>query len=201
MREKEAARRAGALKRVVVRAALAGIALFVAAAGLIAVSGLRDDVRPADVAVVLGNEVRADGTPHPRLAARLDAAFALYEGGVVKNVIVSGGVGRSGFDESAVMKSYLAARGIPADRIVADSLGVTTAATAVNTAAILRQKQWSSVVVVSQYFYIPRCRLAMRRVGITPVYSAHARYSELRDLYSTAREVVGYPAYLLGART
>ncbi|HST58521.1 MAG TPA: YdcF family protein [Longimicrobium sp.] len=189
------------LKRIVVRMALAGTGLFVAAAGLIAVSGLRDDIRPADAAVVLGNEVRTDGTPHPRLAARLDAALALYDRGVVKNVIVSGGIGASGFDEAAVMKSYLARRGIPADRIVADSLGVTTAATATNTAAILRQQKWSSVVVVSQYFHIPRCRLAMRRAGITPVYSAHARYWELRDVYSTAREVVGYPAYLLGART
>jgi vancomycin permeability regulator SanA len=189
------------LKRIVVRAVPAGIGLFVAAAGLIALSGLRDDVHPADVAVVLGNEVRADGTPHPRLAARLDAALALYDSGVVKNVIVSGGVGASGFDEAAVMKSYLAERGVPADRIVADSLGVTTGATATNTAPILRRKGWSSVVVVSQYFHVPRCRLAMRRVGITPVYSAHARYFELRDLYSTAREVVGYPAYLLGART
>ncbi len=189
------------LKRIAVRVALAGIGLFVAAAGLIAFSGLRDDIQPADVAVVLGNEVRADGTPHPRLAARLDAALALYGRGVVKNVIVSGGIGRSGFNEAAVMKSYLARRGIPADRIVADSLGVTTGATATNTAAILRQEQWSSIVVVSQYFHIPRCRLAMRRAGITPVYSAHARYWELRDVYSTAREVVGYPAYLLGART
>lgn len=189
------------LKRIVVRAVLAGIGLFVAAAGLIALSGLRDDVHLADAAVVLGAEVRADGTPHPRLATRLDAALALYDSGVVKNVIVSGGIGASGFDEAAVMKSYLAERGIPADRIVADSLGVTTGATATNTAAILRQKGWSSVVVVSQYFHIPRCRLAMRRVGITPVYSAHARYFELGDLYSTAREVVGYPAYLLGART
>jgi vancomycin permeability regulator SanA len=189
------------LKRIVVRAVLAGTGLFVVAAALIALSGVRDDIHPADVAVVLGNEVRADGTPHPRLAARLDAALALYDSGVVKNVIVSGGIGRSGFDEAAVMKSYLVARGVPAERIVADSLGVTTAATAANTVAILRQKQWTSVVVVSQYFHIPRCRLAMRRVGIAPVYSAHARYFEWRDLYSTAREVVGYPAYLLGART
>jgi vancomycin permeability regulator SanA len=189
------------LKRIMMWTALAGIGVFVLAAGLIAISGLRDDIRPADVAVVLGNEVRADGTPHPRLAARLDAALALYDSGVVKNVIVSGGIGRSGFDEAAVMKSYLAARGVPADRIVADSLGVTTAATATSTAAILRRKGWSGVVVVSQYFHIPRCRLALRRVGINPVYSAHARYFEWRDLYSTAREVVGYPAYFLGART
>jgi vancomycin permeability regulator SanA len=150
---------------------------------------------------VLGNQVMRGGTPHPRLAARLDAALALYDRGVVKNVIVSGGIGNEGFDESAVMKRYLVGRGIPAERIVTDSLGVNTAATAVNTAAILRQKRWSSVIVVSQYFHIPRCRLAMRRAGVAPVYSAHADYFELRDPYSTAREVIGYPAYLLGARS
>jgi uncharacterized SAM-binding protein YcdF (DUF218 family) len=188
------------VKRILVRVVLAGMGAFVLAAGLITLSGLRDDARPADVAVVLGTEVRADGTPHPRLAARLDAGLALYQRGVVKHVIVSGGIGASGYDEAAVMKSYLAARGIPADRIITDSLGVNTAATARNTAVILRQRGWSRVVVVSQYFHIPRCRLAMRRVGIAPVYSAHARYFALDDLYSIAREVIGYPAYLLGAR-
>jgi uncharacterized SAM-binding protein YcdF (DUF218 family) len=98
------------------------------------------------------------------------------------------------------MKRYLAARGIPAARIVADSLGVTTAATARNTAAIMRRNGWMSSVVVSHAFHVPRCRLALRRAGIAPVYSAHARYFEVLDLYSTAREVVGYPAYLAGLR-
>jgi vancomycin permeability regulator SanA len=186
--------------RIAVRLMLAGIGVYALAAGAIVVSGLRDDIRPADVAVVLGNEVMPDGTPHPRLAARLDAALALYDSGVVKNVIVSGGIGLEGFDESAVMKRYLVGRGIPAARIVADSLGLTTAATARNAAAIMRRNRWSSAVVVSQYFHIPRCRLALRRAGIAPVYSAHARYFEPRDLYSIAREVVGYPAYLAGAR-
>lgn len=186
--------------RIAVRLVLAGVAAYVLAALLIVVSGMRDDARPADVAVVLGNQVMPDGTPHPRLAARLDAARVLYDRGTVKHVIVSGGVGVEGFDESAVMKRYLVARGVPAERIVTDSLGINTAETARNAAVIMRRNRWSGAVVVSQYFHIPRCRLAMRRVGIAPVYSAHARYFESRDVYSTAREVVGYPAYLLGVR-
>jgi uncharacterized SAM-binding protein YcdF (DUF218 family) len=188
------------VKRIARRVLLAGMGVFALAAALIVVSGLRDDIHPADVAVVLGTTANPDGTPSPRLAARLDAAAGLYARRVVGNVIVSGGVGVEGVDESAVMKRYLVGLGIPASRIVADSLGLTTAATARNAAAIIRRNRWSSAVVVSQYFHIPRCRLALRRAGIAPVYSAHARYFEPRDLYSIAREVVGYPAYLAGAR-
>ena len=49
------------------------------------------------------------------------------------------------------------------------------------------------------YFHVPRMRLALRRSGVAPVFSAHARYFEMRDVYSIAREVVGYGAYLLRA--
>jgi len=180
-------------------AAAGAVAIAVAAAALVA-SGLRDDDHPADVAVVLGTTVGPDGTPSPRLAARLDAALALYRRGRVRSVIVSGGVGGEGFDEAAVMRRYLAARGVPAARIVADSLGVTTAATARNAAAIMRRNGWASAVAVSQYFHVPRCRLAFRRAGIDPVYSAHARYFEIPDLYSIPRELAGYPAYMAGLR-
>jgi len=186
--------------RIVRRTVLAGAGVFALAAALLVASGMRDDDHPADVAVVLGNTVNRDGTPHPRLAARLDAAAGLYRRGLVRHVIVSGGVGREGFDEAAVMRAYLARRGIPTGRIVADSLGVNTAATARNAAAIMRRNHWSSATVVSQAFHVPRCRLALRRAGIAPVYSAHARYAEWRDGYSTAREVIGYAAYLAGAR-
>jgi len=182
------------------RVLAAGAVAFAVAAAAIVAGGLRDDDHPADVAVVLGNTVRPDGTPSPRLAARLDAALALYRRGRVRSVVVSGGVGREGFDEAAVMRRYLAARGVPAARIVADSLGLTTAATARNAAAIMRRNGWTSAVVVSQYFHLPRCRLAFRRAGIRAVYSAHTRYFEATDLYSIAREVVAYPAYAAGLR-
>lgn len=189
------------MRRIVRRVLLAGIAGFALAAALIVASGLRDDARPADVAVVLGTTAFPDGTPSPRLAARLDAAVALYRRRVVRHVIVSGGVGREGVDESAVMKRYLVKKGVPAARIVADSLGLTTGATARNAAVIMRREGWTGAVAVSQYFHVPRCRLALRRAGISPVYTAHARYWEWHDLYSIAREVVGYPAYFLGLRT
>jgi uncharacterized SAM-binding protein YcdF (DUF218 family) len=62
---------------------------------------------------------------------------------------------------------------------------------------MMRENDWRSALVVSQYFHVPRMRLAMKRSGVATVFSAHARYFELRDVYSTAREVVGYGAYFL----
>lgn len=95
------------------------------------------------------------------------------------------------------MKQYLVENGVPESRIHVDSGGATTHLTARNAARIMRENGWQRAMVVTQYFHVPRMRLAMQRSGVTPVFSAHARYFELRDVYSTAREVIGYGAYLL----
>jgi len=174
------------------------IVAFLLASAVLIARGMSDEIHEADVAVVLGNTVNPDGLPSRRLAARLDMAVELYQRGTFKNVIVSGGVGREGFDEAVVMKDYLTRRGVPQDKIIVDSLGVTTAATAKNAATIAKVHRWSSVLVVSQYFHIPRCRLAFSRAGFDRVYAAHAHYFELRDIYSIFREVMGYAAYLGG---
>ena len=188
------------LWRVATIAAATLVLVAFLASMLLVAAGLRDEIHEADVAVVLGNTVNPDGTPSHRLAARLDMAVELYRRGLFKNVVVSGGVGREGFDEAEVMKDYLVNRGVPRASIVVDSLGVTTAATARNTAALAKLHGWSRVLVVTQYFHIPRCRLALSQAGLAPVFSAHARYFELRDVYSIFREVIGYAAYLGGVR-
>ena len=95
------------------------------------------------------------------------------------------------------MRDYLVAHGVPADRVVVDSSGATTYASARATARIVRERHLQSVFVISQYFHIPRARLALGRFGIAPVYSAAPRYFEWRDLYSAPRELVGYVSYSL----
>jgi uncharacterized SAM-binding protein YcdF (DUF218 family) len=186
-------------KRVLLFAALPIMLAFILAATLIVADGLTDDIHAADVAIVPGNTVEKDGRPSARLRARLDQTVALYRRGLFPDVIVSGGVGSEGFDEAEVMKRYLIENGVPEGRVYADGGGATTYLTAKNAARMMRENGWQSAMVVSQYFHVPRMRLALQRSGITPVFSAHARYFELRDVYSIAREVVGYGAYLLRA--
>ncbi len=162
--------------------------------------GLREDVWPANLAVVLGNEVDADGIPAPRLAGRLDRAVDLYREGLCEKIVVSGGVGKSGFDESVGMRRYLLARGIPSDDVIADGRGVNTRATADFTVRYMRENGFESVIAVTQFFHVPRSVMTLKSYGIDRVGSAYARYFELGDVFSTFREVPAVFAYSLGLK-
>lgn len=185
-------------KRFLLTTSLLLLLAFTLSAALIVVDGLSDDIHAADVAIVLGNKVEKDGLPSARLRARLDKAIALYRQGLFPHVIVSGGVGGEGFDEAEVMKRYLIENGLPENRIFADSQGATTYLTARNASRMMKEKGWRSAMVISQYFHIPRTKLALKRYKVSPVYCAHAEYFELRDVYSIVREVMGYGRYYLG---
>ncbi len=176
-------------------ALLAG-GLFALSAAAITVSGLNDNIHQSDVAVILGNHVEPNGQPSARLQARLDRAVELYRQGIFQNTIVSGGIDANGTDEAAAMKRYLVDRGLPSSKIVVDSAGNNTYLTAQNTSKIMTDRQWHSAIVISQYFHIPRTKAILQRMGVKNIYSAHAKFFEIRDIYSTAREVVGYASYL-----
>lgn len=186
------------------RAVIAAIAilafLLVAPALLLSLLGLRENVFPADVAVVLGNEVYADGTCSPRLAGRLERAVDLYEAGECGKIVVSGGVGLSGFDEGVGMRNYLLSRGVPGGDVVVDSNGVNTRATAQFTARYMKEHGLGSAIAVSQFFHIPRAVMAFRAEGVPRVGAAYARYFEWRDVLSTLREVPAYLVYAMGMK-
>jgi len=162
-------------------------------------AGWNDNLHAADLAVVLGNKVEPDGQPSPALQARLDHAVDLYRQGYFKLVLVSGAHGKEGYDEPSVMRRYLEANGVPHDAILEDNDGSNTWKTARNSARILNERHLQSVLIISQYFHLPRCRLAFAKFGIQPIYVSPARYWSIRDLYSVPREVIAYVVYSLRA--
>jgi vancomycin permeability regulator SanA len=184
----------------VIGALLLPVSAIALHAGVIVWDGLHDESAAADVAVILGNEVLADGTPSPRLRARLDRGLALLRAGQVRALIVSGGRGAAGLSEAAVMREYLLAEGAPEAAILLDPEGTNTYKTAVNTSRLMREQGFESAVMVSQYYHITRSKLAMRRVGEAAVTGAHADFTaELRDPWSLLREVAGYWLYRLAS--
>jgi vancomycin permeability regulator SanA len=172
-----------------------GISLL--AASYVTLSGLIDHDGKADVSVVFGTMVTPSGKPSAWLTARLNKAVELYDHGEFRSIIVSGGIGEQGFDEAQVMKAYLVAKGIPQSAIVTDSKGANTMATARNTAAIMRAHNFKSVMLISQFFHIARAKLAFQKCGVSTTLNAHADRYFLRDVYSLARDTVGYVDYLL----
>ena len=186
------------LRQKAVRSALLFLlALPLAASIAVVVAGLHDQLHAADLAVVPGSKVYRDGRPSEQLQARLDEASKLYHQGYFSLILVSGAHGKEGYDEPKVMRRYLESQEVPATAILEDNAGKTTWLTARNTARTIKERHLQSVLVISQYFHMARCRLALGRFGIAPVYACHAPFWSLRDFYSVPREVLGYLDYAL----
>ena len=146
--------------------------------------------------MVLGNKVELDGKPSKRLQGRLDRAVELYEKEYFKYVLVSGGTGKERWDEATVMKSYLVEQGVPDEIVLLDQEGYNSFMTAQNTKTIMNEMDLNSATIISQFYHMTRTKLAFRKVGFDKVYTAHAKYFEIRDVYSLFREFFAYYKYL-----
>jgi vancomycin permeability regulator SanA len=113
------------------RRVLAGCALLVVLAAvptvwerLVAAPHLRDPTTVPDVPVALVFGARVVGDrPTAFLASRLDLAANLFARRKVRVILVSGNDDGHGYDEPDVMRAYLVAHGVPADRTVVDRGG------------------------------------------------------------------------------
>lgn len=184
------------MKRFLIAAASLFI-WFIIHTTFVIIDGLNDELKPVDVAAVLGNKVEANGQPSERLQARLDTSVELYDRGYFTFIIVSGGIGKEGFDEAKVMKAYLIDKGIPEDKIIEDNKGYNSYMTAQNSSRIMDELQLDSVMVITQYFHVSRTKLAFRKMDMKEVYAAYAKIFECRDVYSIIREFPAYYKYLI----
>lgn len=168
---------------------------LLAAVSALVLDGFTDDLFKADAALILGNSVFPDGTLSPRLRGRVERGMELYKSGLVPKIVVSGGLGKEGHYEGKVMAAWLVANGVSEQDVVIDNEGINTAASAKNFATICDAHGFESVIVVSQFFHISRCRLALKQAGVEQIGTAHSRVYSTRDVYATLREVVAYGKY------
>jgi vancomycin permeability regulator SanA len=166
---------------------------FVLHSLLITIDGLRDEVVPCDVVVILGNQVHKNGQLSERLKARVDKGLEWYQKGLCQQILVSGGLGKEGHYEGDAMAAYLRQQGVPSAVILIDNKGNNTHATALNAKALFSNQ--AAITIISQYYHISRTRLAFQNLGFTSIYGVHADYFELRDFYSIFREFFGYYKY------
>jgi len=154
----------------------------------------------APFVVVFGAEVHRDGRMSTSLRDRVETALGLYRDGLVRQVIVSGGVGESGYNEALVMREALLVAGVPAADVVVDSDGVNTLATVRHTAAFFTPGSRPAALAVSQFYHLPRIRLAYQQLG-WDVRTVPARRSQpIRQTpWLVLREVPAFWLYYLRA--
>jgi vancomycin permeability regulator SanA len=147
---------------IVALATLTGAVSFVrsTAAGYIFTSS---DVPATPVALVLGAQVNADGTPSAFLAARLDLAKRLYDAGLVEMIIVSGDHLAPESNEPAAMRNYLIRAGLPKERVIADTGGFDTYESCLRAKRIFNL---SRLIVVTQSYHLVRAVATCRALGI-----------------------------------
>lgn len=171
---------------------IAGLFWFTVHSLYITYDGLTNSTQKADLAVVFGNKVNEDGTLSVRLKARLDKSIELYQKKQVKDIVVSGGLGKEGYWEGTEMKTYLIKSNIPAEKIIVDNFGDNTEKTVINTIRIADSLKYNKVISISQFYHQTRIKKLFREHNFKNIESSSPVYFEFRDFYSVFREFFAY---------
>ena len=140
--------------------------------------GTRDNASRADAIVVLG-AAQYDGRPSPVLRSRLDHALTLWENGMAKWVILTGGQGVGDTtSEAAVGRSYLRKRGIPETQMLVENKSRNTEESIEAVATLMRNEDLDDAILVSDPFHMLRLRILAWRHGLT-VFSSPTRTSPI----------------------
>jgi len=156
----------------------------------------QSDVPPAPVALVLGAQVKPDGTPSAFLAARLDLAKRLYDAGLVEVIIVSGDHLAPEYNEPVAMRDYLIEAGLPTEKVIPDFGGFDTYESCLRAKRIF---QLSQLIIVTQSYHLVRAVATCRALGIdaagvgddsTRQHSMAWRRGAIRDQLACVKTVV-----------
>jgi len=159
-----------------------------------------DEARSADVIVVLG-AAEYRGRPSPVLRARLDHALGLYQRKLAPRILTTGGAGGDPiFTESEVGRSYLSQNGVPAEAIIVEPQGDSTAYSTAAVAEIMRRMGLDSCIVVSDGYHIYRVKRMLEARGIRAWGSPRPSQttSGWRAWWLYFRQAVGYTLWSVG---
>jgi len=169
-------------------------------AGEIQQQSLRDEAQPADAILVLG-AAEYRGKPSPVLEARLNHALYLYLKGLAPRIITTGGAGGDPvFTEGSVGRSYLTSHGVPAEAIIVEREGESTAQSVAAVAEILRRMNLRSAIVVSDGYHIFRVKKMLESSGLQVYGSPRPAppSTSWRERWLNYRQAVGYLLWKIG---
>jgi vancomycin permeability regulator SanA len=157
-----------------------------------------DDVgnlKNADCILVLGCQVKADGSPSHMLQDRLERAIALYNNqGIRTKLLMSGDHGQDSYNEVATMRQYALDRGVPSEDIFMDHAGFSTYESLYRAKYIFGAQK---VIIVTQKYHLYRALYAAQALGIEAygVASDYRTYSgqaarDVREVLARVKDFV-----------
>lgn len=159
------------LRKMIIGIIVLLIVLYAGVVGMVCIrEGRVQKTVPAaegyDAIIVLGAQVKPDGSPSVQLGWRLDAA---YEAWTQKNVpvVVCGAQGNDEpMPEAEAMSLYLENKGVPAADILKDPDSFNTNQNLKNAAGLLRDLPGiQKVMIVTSDYHVPRAMALARDLG------------------------------------
>ena len=123
----------------------------------------------SDVIIVLGAQVKEDGTPSVALERRLTAAYESYLEDRQLIIVCGAQGGNEPRPEGDVMRDWLLARGVPGEDVVAETASFNTRQNLIYAKEIMEERGLSKALVVTSDYHVARALELCRQVGISAV--------------------------------
>ena len=147
--------------------------------------------------VIFGAAVGPDGRASPSLRRRAHFGFLAAQSRPDDRIFCSGGVGRFGGSEAALISELLTDRGVDSARIVLDEVSTDTLQNTVAAARFIRSNRLEGAVACTDAYHLPRVQMLFSVLGIDSVPGpSRSRGTVSRLSYKVVmglREVAAYP--------
>lgn len=146
-----------------------------------------ESLSAADCVLVLGCGVTPSGSPSPMLADRLETGIRVFQTGCADCLLMTGDGRSLAYDEVTPMRRAAEAAGIDPERIVGDTLGLST------SQSILRARDefgYRKIIIVTQRYHLPRALYLARTLGLDAVGVPAADIRYTGQIFRDIREIV-----------
>lgn len=123
-------------------------------------------LKNSDVIIVLGASAKKDGTPGSIMRERVLTGVKLFKEGIAPFIMFTGAAAHTKFVEAEVMADLAKSQGVPSERIVMESQARNTAQNAFDSYQLMKQRGWSSAVIVTSPEHLLRSNLFFSRYPI-----------------------------------
>ena len=152
----------------------------------------------SDVIIVLGAQVKEDGTPSVALERRLTAAHESYLADRQLIIVCGAQGGNEPAPEGDVMRDWLIARGVPAEQVISDPDSYNTRQNIRNAAQLLAGRDASRVLIVTSDYHLPRAMALAEDEGLSATgVGSPCKNDIVNWTRNHGRETLSWVKYLL----
>ena len=121
------------------------------------------ELENVDCIIVLGCQVKDDGSLSHMLRDRLMRGLEVYKAGAASKLLMSGDHGREDYDEVGAMKNYAIENGVPSEDVFMDHAGFSTYETIYRAKEVFEADK---VIIVTQEYHLYRALYIAKQLGV-----------------------------------